>query len=121
MTGEWRKFGCRFIGVCLKALPLTGCGLLGESATIAVVAPGKFDHYTCEQLAQTSRILTAREQELNELMARAAQDSAGKFIGQVSYGTELMQARGQLRQIAQVSAEKNCAVQSKWLSERALW
>jgi hypothetical protein len=121
MASDWHKFGCRSIGACLVALCLAGCGLLGENATIAVVAPGKFDHYTCAQLAQTARNLTAREQELNELMARAAQDSAGKFIGQVSYGTELMQARGQLRQIAQVSAEKNCAMQSKWLSERALW
>ncbi|HXF87203.1 MAG TPA: hypothetical protein VNK48_02480 [Xanthobacteraceae bacterium] len=121
----WREFGFRFVGhlagACVLAAVLAGCGLMGESATKAVVAPGKFDHYTCDQLGRTARDLTARERELSELMARAGQEPVGKFVGQVSYGTELMQARGQLEQIAQVSAQKNCAGQSKWLSERALW
>ena len=72
-------------------------------------------------LAQVERHLTARERELNELMTRAAQGPIGKIVGEVSYGTELMQARGQLKQLSQVAAEKNCAAQSKWLSGRALW
>ncbi len=121
MATGLHQFGFRFVGACLLAASLAGCGMLGEGATNAVVAPGKFSHYTCDQLARTARDLTARERELSELMARAAQEPAGKFIGLLSYGTELMQARGQLQQVAQVSAEKNCAAQSKWLSERALW
>jgi hypothetical protein len=121
MATAWREVGFRFAAVSLLLPVLGGCGVLSDSAMNAVVAPGKFNHYTCEQLARTARDLTARERELSELMARAAQDSVGKFVGQVSYGTELAQARGQLQQIAQVSAEKNCAAQSKWLSDRALW
>lgn len=120
-----RKFDFHFvgcvIGTSMLAASLAGCGLLGEGATSAVVAPGKFNHYTCDQLARIARDLTARERELSELMARAAQDSMGKFVGQVSYGTELMQARGQLEQISQIAADKNCAAQGKWQSERALW
>jgi hypothetical protein len=54
-------------------------------------------------------------------MARAAQSEIGQFVGAVSYRTELMQARGQLKQISEVAAQKNCATQSKWQSERALW
>jgi hypothetical protein len=94
------QFGFRFVGGCLLAASLAGCGLMADSATNAVVAPGKFNHYTCDQLAQVERHLTARERELNELMTRAAQGPIGKIVGEVSYGTELMQARGQLKQRA---------------------
>jgi hypothetical protein len=100
---------------------LAGCGLIGESATNAVVAPGKFEYYNCELLDETGRGLHAREQELTELTARAAQSQAGEIIGAVAYRTELMQARGQLKQIAEVAERKNCTLQSKWLSDRALW
>jgi 3-methyladenine DNA glycosylase Tag len=121
MATALRAFGFRSVGACVLAASLASCGLLGDSATNAVVAPGKFNYYSCEQLARTARELTARERELSELMARAAQEPVGKFVGRVSYGTELMQARGQLEQISQIAAEKNCAAQSKWLSDRALW
>ena len=94
---------------------------MGDSATNAFVAPGKFEYHNCEQLDETGRGLHGREQELTELMARAAQSQAGEFIGAVSYRTELMQTRGQLKQIAEVAERKNCVLQSKWLSDRALW
>jgi hypothetical protein len=119
------------IGCCLActgallSVPLLtllgGCGLLGEGATNAFVAPGKFEYHNCEQLDATGRGLQGREQELMELMARAAQSRAGEFIGAVAYRTELMQTRGQLKQIAEVAERKNCVLQSKWLSDRALW
>lgn len=105
----------------LLAIALSGCGLLGDSATSAFVSPGKFDFYTCDQLAASGRTLSARERELADLTARAAQGPAGEFVGKVAYHTELMQTRGSLSQVVEVSARKNCASQSKWQSDRALW
>ena len=102
-------------------LLLAGCGLIGESATNAFVAPGKFEYHNCDQLFEVGRVLRAREQELAELMARAAQSRGGEIVGAVAYRTELMQARGQLKQISGVAERKNCSVQSKWKSDRALW
>jgi hypothetical protein len=117
-----RAISCGVAGTwVVLAAPLTGCGLVGESATNVFVAPGKFDYYNCEQLAPIASGLRNREQELTELMARAAQSRAGEVIGAVAYRTELMQARGQLKQIAEVSERKNCATESKWKSDRALW
>ncbi len=117
-----QAIGCCFAGAgVLLSAPLTGCGLLGEGATNAFVAPGKFEYHSCEQLDTTGRGLHGREQELKDLMERAAQSPAGEFIGAVAYRTELMQTRGQLKQIAEVAERKNCVLQSKWLSDRALW
>lgn len=98
-----------------------GCGLVSENATSVFVAPGKFDHYNCEQLAEAGQELSERERELTELTVRAAQTQVGEFVGAVAYRTELMQARGQLKQIKEVAEQKNCALQSKWQSGRALW
>jgi hypothetical protein len=117
---------CGFVGarVLLMALLLAlvgGCGLLGDNSMRAFVSPGKFDYHNCDQLAEVGRSVTARERELTELMARAAQGPGGEFVGRVTYHTELMQARGQLKQINDVSVRKNCTSQSKWQSDRALW
>ena len=100
---------------------LGGCGLLGDSATSAFVSPGKFEYYNCDQLADFGRANSARERELVELIERAGQGPAGEFVGKVAYRTELMQTRGSLKQVIEVSERKNCASQSKWQSDRALW
>lgn len=118
-----QSIGCIF-GRAILILPvilLGGCGMLGESASSALVAPGKFEYHNCAQLAEVARGLRAREQELVELMERAGQSPAGEIIGAVAYRTELVQARGQLTQIAEVGARKNCASESKRASDRALW
>ena len=105
----------------LLSILLAGCGLAGEGATMAFVAPGKFDFYNCAQLEESGQGLQKREQELQELMQRAAQSPGGEFVGAVAYRTELLQMRGQLKLIAETSAQKNCTSQSKRQSERALW
>jgi hypothetical protein len=100
---------------------LAGCGLLGDGATGAFVSPGKFDYYNCDLLGETGRALSLRERELVELTARAGQGPAGEFVGKVAYHTDLMQTRGSLKQVVEVSERKNCASQSKRQSDRALW
>ena len=82
------------------AIMVGACGLMGENASGALVAPGKYDYYSCEQLSTSARILNDRERELSELTARAAQGPGGEFVGAVAYKTELIQARGELKQIA---------------------
>ena len=103
-------------------IQLGGCALVNDDATAAFVSPGKFDYYSCDQLMVAGRALSAQERELSELSARAARGGAtGEFVGTLAYRTELLQARGQLKQIANLSVQKNCSAQSKWQSDRALW
>lgn len=110
-----------YAGAALVLL-LSGCGTMNENLTSALVAPGKFDYYSCDQLSVAGNDLSARERELSGLMARAVQGgTSGEFVGAVAYRTELLQARGQLKQIADVSSQKNCTAQSRWQSDRALW
>jgi len=113
------KIAC---AVAALLVQLAGCASMSDNATAALVAPGRFDYYSCDQLTVAGRDLSAREQELSELSARAARGGAtGEFVGALAYRNELLQARGQLKQIADVSMQKNCSAQSKWQSDRALW
>ncbi len=112
--------GCRLALIALSAL-LGGCGMVGEGATNAVIEPGRYEYHNCDQLAATAQGLRGREQELIELMQRAAQSPGGEMIGAVSYRTELVQMRGYLKQIAALADRKNCAMQSKRTSDRVIW
>jgi hypothetical protein len=102
--------------------PAGGCGSLGDNAASMIVAPGKYEYYSCEQLNTAGRPLIERERELTELNAKAVSGGpGGEFVGALAYRSELTQTRGQLKQIADVSARKNCSLQSRWQSDRALW
>lgn len=123
-VGDWfAPIGRRIVGAgaMLLAVLLGGCGLVGDNSASVFIAPGKYDIYNCDQLAEAGRTLSARERELTGLMARAADGAAGEFVGAVAYRSELLQARGQIKQIDDASVHKNCTAQSKWQSERALW
>ena len=116
--------GRRLAWIALSAqlsLLLGGCGMVGEGSTNAVIEPGKYQYYNCDQLAERAQFLRNREQELSELMQRAAQSPSGQVIGAVSYRTEFVQTRGYLKQIAVLAEQKNCAMQSKRASDRVVW
>ena len=59
--------------------------------------------------------------ELEQLMTRAAQGAGGAFVNAIAYRSDYLQAQGELEQLAKSSADKHCASQSKWSSERAVF
>jgi hypothetical protein len=117
------SIGRVFVGACIMLISvlLANCGLIAENNSNVFVAPGKYDYYSCDQLAEAGRLTSGRERELTELTERAGQGPAGGVVSVLAYKTELVQARGALKQIGDVSVRKNCSVQSKWQSDRALW
>ena len=106
----------------LLAASLAGCGSMSEqSAASAFIAPGKFGLYTCEDIDERVTILRRRQVELEQLMARASQGTGGEFINTVAYRTEYLQTRGELTELKRVTADKQCATESKFSSGRALF
>ena len=99
------------VGVGCAALALGGCA----SATVDKVytggfwvQPGKYEFLKCPDLGRTSVTLSAREQELMSLMARADQDPAGPFINLMVYRSDLEQVRADLAEVQKTEREKNC-------------
>jgi hypothetical protein len=108
-------------GVLLAAL-LPGCASLSEDmAARATIAPGKYSVYTCKDLEDRTRVVRNRELELEQLMARSAQGAGGQVVNAIAYQSEYLQARGEIKLLAQAAAEKQCSTQSKWSSERSVF
>lgn len=106
----------------LSALGLAGCGSISDqTAASALVAPGKYDIYTCQDIEQRTRNTRARQMELEQLMTRAAQGTGGALVNAIAYRSEYLQTQGELEQLAKSSAAKDCVSHSKWSSGRAVF
>ena len=104
------------------ACAVGGCSAIPEqAASVFSTSPGKFDMYPCDNIEPTIRGLLARRIELEQLMARASQGAGGAFVNAIAYRTEYEQAGSDLKELAKASADKQCAVGSKFSSGRAVF
>ena len=92
-----------------------------DTAASAFISPGKYQLYTCTDVQDSATALRARQEELEQLMARASQGSGGEFASSIAYRSEYLQTRGELTALKQAFADKQCAVDSKFSSGRAVF
>ena len=106
----------------LLATSLAGCGSMNaDTAASAFIAPGKFQLYTCGDVEERVIAQRSRQAELEQLMARASQGAGGEFASSIAYRSEYLSTRGELTALKQASADKQCAIDSKYSSGRALF
>ena len=108
--------------VMLFALALAGCGALSDdTAGRAMMAPGRFDIYSCPQIEQATQAARARRTELEQLMARSEQSPGGALANALAYRTEYVQKGGELQELARAANDKKCTSESQWSSGRQLY
>ena len=108
--------------VTLLAANLAACGSISDQATSrALTAPGKYTIYDCQDLDRRAKSVRERQVELEQLMDRASQGTAGTLVSGLAYRTEYLQVRGDLEELQNAAADKKCATESKWSSGRALF
>lgn len=106
----------------LVAVGLAGCGSASErSLAGAFTSPGKYNIYTCQDIERTMTTLITRQTELEQLMSRASQGAGGEFVNTIAYRGEYAQSRGDIAELAKAKADKQCAVDSKFSSGRAVF
>ena len=103
--------------VCAAAF-LAGCSYNDDMAS-AIVAPGKYQLYTCADLTSRGRETAKRERELKALMEKSEQGAGGALVNILAYRTEYLTARGELMQMEAAASAKNCASFLS-ISERAV-
>ena len=128
MTGEIRSLwlgGARIAALLATAglaAALGACGTISDETTAsAFVSPGKYNIYTCSDIDTQVLASRKRQTELEQLMARASQSAGGEIINALSYRTEYLQTRGDLAELSKAAANKQCAVDSKFSSGRAVF
>ena len=108
--------------VALLAAGLAGCASVGERTEAgAFTSPGKYDIYTCEDIDRAANSIRTRQTELEQVMGRASQGAGGDFVNTIAYRGEYAQGRGELAELAKAKSDKQCAVDSKFSSGRAVF
>ncbi|MBI2714778.1 MAG: hypothetical protein HYX37_10020 [Rhizobiales bacterium] len=108
-SGKFRPL----VAIALLAATLAGCagspgGASDETVGRILFAPGGFALYSCEEIADRATANTARQRELERLMAKAGADSGGRLVSSVAYRPEYLERRGEMIELRRVAAEKNC-------------
>ena len=80
----------------------------GHGATTFLADPGKYDYYSCEQLAEQRKIAADRELELKLLMDKAEQGPAGAAVNVIAYQGDYLMAREELKVIDAATRGKKC-------------
>jgi hypothetical protein len=101
-----RRIAAATLGVALAAI-VSACGTSGDMSRL-LVAPGKYDIYSCPQIADRMQTTEEEGQKLEALIARASQDESGKIIGNIAYGPDYLANRGEMRELRKSAAAKNC-------------
>ena len=106
------NFAHRFV-VAMAALGgacLAGCATqYGASDDGShLVSPGKYQLYSCAQMAALEPSLRTREGELVVLIAKAESGPGGAIAATLAYRAEYLQTRGELAELGKATAAKNC-------------
>jgi len=88
---------------------LAGC-TSEDAASSFFVAPGQYVLFQCDDIDRAAKGAVVRQKELEQLMAKASDSTAGQLIGDATYGTELATIHGQLRNLRQAARDKNCNI-----------
>jgi hypothetical protein len=107
----------------LIAGTVSGCAGVGDETLGGALGadPGKYVPYSCGDVDTAISSTTIRITELEQLIARASQGTGGTVMATIAYRSEYNQARSQLRVLKAAAAEKQCVVNSEYLSRRSVY
>jgi hypothetical protein len=100
------------------ATSLAGC--TNTQLSSAIVKPGKYSIYNCDQMATAGRAEAQRERELKALIDKAGQGPGGELAITLAYRGEYLTTQGNLRELEAAAVEKNCKMPWRTESERAV-
>ena len=94
-------------GACLAGCA-TQNGAPDDSMSSYMVSPGKYQLYSCPQMAVLEPQFRSREGELAVLIAKAESGPGGAIAATLAYRSEYLQVRGELAELGRAAAAKNC-------------
>lgn len=95
------------VAVAAAAL-LAGCAMSDDKLASMLVAPGKYELYTCPEIVEQSKANATRRRELEQLMAKAGVDSGGRLVSTLAYRPDYLTARGEMKDLQEAAAAKQC-------------
>ena len=96
------------LAAALVAAWLAGCSMQDEEMARFMVAPGKFELFSCAQLAERTKTDMLRERELQALIQKAGPQTGGRLVSAMAYRPEYLTIRGELQELRAVAIAKKC-------------
>ena len=84
------------------------------------VDPGKYEFYSCEQLAPQRKFFAARVQQLKLLMDKAEKGTGGAVVNVIAYKGDYVMAQDELKLIDATARDKKCKTPENWSSSSAI-
>jgi hypothetical protein len=107
-------------GTVLAGAILTACSTGGDTSFSLFAEPGKYQYYSCAQIAAETKTRSRREQELKVLMDRADQSAGGAAVGFIAYKAEYVAASEELESLHSAARSKSCAQDEIWRSSTVI-
>lgn len=96
------------LSTLLLALALPACTMSDDNMSRFLVAPGKFELYSCPELVEQARASGKRRRELEQLMAKAGQEPSGRLVNTLAYRPDYLSAQGEMRDVREAAVAKKC-------------
>ena len=106
--------------ICLCGVLLTACASSSDTSFSLFADPGKYQYYTCAQIAAETKTSSRRQQELKALIDRADQSAGGAAVGFIAYKAEYVAAGEELEQLQSAARSKKCEQEQTWRSNAVI-
>jgi hypothetical protein len=87
---------------------LLACSPAAMGPVTLFADPGKYQFYSCEQLAGQRTYWAGRELELKLLMDKAEESTGGAVVNAIAYQADYVAAREELKVIDATARGQNC-------------
>jgi len=111
-----RGAACAAVLASAVSTLLGGCTSGSDTNFTLFAEPGKYQYYSCEQIAGQMKVWAHREQELKSLMDRADQSAGGVAVGLIAYKADYVAAGEELDLLKAAAHSKNCDQDASWRS-----
>jgi hypothetical protein len=107
-------------GIVLAGTMLAACSTSSDTSFSLFADPGKYQFYTCVQLAAEQKSWVLRQKDLKALIDKADQSPGGAAVGFIAYKSDYVAASEELDQIHSAARSKKCEGEESWRSSTVI-
>jgi hypothetical protein len=84
------------------------------------VDPGKYEFYSCDQIAANRKSMVEKLEKLKLLMDKAEKGTGGTVVSVIAYKGDYIAAQDELKVIDATARDKKCKTPENWSSNSAI-
>jgi hypothetical protein len=107
-------------GIVLAGAMAAACSTSGDTSFSLFAEPGKYQYYTCAQIANEQKSWVQRQKDLKVLIDKADQSPGGAAVGFVAYKSDYVAASEELEQLHSTARSKKCEGEESWRSSTVI-